>query len=618
MACRSVCLFLAAVQCHWAQGFIRHAPVLRVQAGQPTCRDVLVLSAKKGGVKGAAEEAMMALAALEEGGSSGMATLDSPDPQMSTKGKKGKKNAASAAAAALKAMDDVEKDGAPGKRKKKAKKGSAAEAAAAALEAIERLDEAAKNVAETKSEAVDKSGDGGATPEAISPGSLDYVDVVNTPRKSKKGKKGGAAGAAAAALEAIEGLDIVENDSAPAMSKKKRKRASATDSAVVAMKVAEDVADGDDFDVQAKGKKGRKGTAVGSALDGMNAIDSLVDDDPTRNSDGAAGFAAAAPEAMNIIEEAQARSEGKSANNQPRVPKLGEASGLDDEPAVEMTKILEDEVVSPAATDTFEAEILEVKEGSGREQGETTLEQKRKRERSAARVRVVERSGTGQASMRMEKVSVVFKNTEVLRDATWGVRRGDRVGVVGANGGGKSTQLKILAGELEPTTGEITMSSDKLKVAFLRQEFAESLDNAKTLKEELASVFAEEAEMLQSISQLEHELQSAEDDEQRLRVLEKLGTLQDLANKKGAYAVEAKVERIAMQMGFADTDVDALVASFSGGWKMRIGLAKVLLEQPDVWLLDEPTNHLDLESVEWLEALLREQAVAMVIVSHDR
>ena len=82
--------------------------------------------------------------------------------------------------------------------------------------------------------------------------------------------------------------------------------------------------------------------------------------------------------------------------------------------------------------------------------------------------------------------------------------------------------------------------------------------------------------------------------------------------------MEALVDRVAQQMGFGEADLDALVASFSGGWKMRIGLAKVLLERPDVLLLDEPTNHLDLESVEWLEAFLREQTLAMVIVSHDR
>ncbi|EGB06701.1 hypothetical protein AURANDRAFT_28694 [Aureococcus anophagefferens] len=242
-----------------------------------------------------------------------------------------------------------------------------------------------------------------------------------------------------------------------------------------------------------------------------------------------------------------------------------------------------------------------------------TLEERRKRERGSAKVRVIERSGSGAAGVRLEGISVVFKNTEVLKDATWGVNTGDRVGLVGANGGGKTTQLKVLAGELEPAGGDVVLSRADVKIAYLRQEFSESLDLARTLREELASVFVEEAAVLADLDAMEAKLAAGE-----AGALEEFERLSERAGELDAYAIEGRAEKVAIQMGFGDDDLDALVGSFSGGWKMRVGLAKVLLEKPDVLLLDEPTNHLDLESVEWLEAFLREQTLAMVIVSHDR
>lgn len=401
---------------------------------------------------------------------------------------------------------------------------------------------------------------------------------ADPPKKGKKGKKGGnAAAAAAAALDAIEGLDDFEE---PVMTKKQAKAAAKAALLNQEKESADGVADAVP-EKPAMSKKQAKAAAKAALLDQEEA--------PAMSKKQAK---AAAQAALLEQEEAPAMSKKQA--------QAAAKAAVEAEPEQEA-----EEFVAQSSPVVVEKE-------------EISLEEKKKRERGSARVRVVERSGSGTASMRLEKASMVFKNTEVLKDATWGVRTGDRVGVVGGNGEGKSTQLKILAGELEPTTGEVTMSSDRLKVSLLRQEFAESLDESKTLIEELASVFGKEAELLSEISQLERELESATDDEQRMSILDKLGNAQELAKKKGAYAIEAKAEKVAIQMGFGDADLGALVGSFSGGWKMRIGIAKVLLEQPDVWLLDEPTNHLDLESVEWLESFLSQQTVAMAIVSHDR
>lgn len=190
----------------------------------------------------------------------------------------------------------------------------------------------------------------------------------------------------------------------------------------------------------------------------------------------------------------------------------------------------------------------------------------------------------------------------------------------GANGAGKTTQLRILAGELEPTTGDVVKSSKDLRVAILRQEFIDELVLDRTLREELLSVFEKENKVLQELKEVENALEtvSAEDSDRMQYLLDRMQELQNEAENKNVYALESRVKKVMDLMGFNDEEEDDLVASFSGGWKMRIGLGKVLLQDPNVLLLDEPTNHLDLESVEWMEAFLREQNIPMVIVSHDR
>jgi len=248
-----------------------------------------------------------------------------------------------------------------------------------------------------------------------------------------------------------------------------------------------------------------------------------------------------------------------------------------------------------------------------------TLEERIRKERPPPRIRVMESSQPNFSSLRLENVGVTFRDQEVVKDVTWGVQTGDRIGLVGHNGAGKTTQLRILAGELEPTTGDVVKSSKTLRVAMLRQEFVDELVLDRTLKEEFMSVFEEELEILEDLRKAEVELEQLGGDTDRMQeVLDKMQELQNKAESKGVYALESRAKKVMNLMGFDDEEEDYLVAMFSGGWKMRIGLGKVLLKEPNILMLDEPTNHLDLESVEWLEAFLIEQNIPMITVSHDR
>ncbi|CAN0181109.1 unnamed protein product, partial [Ectocarpus sp. 4 AP-2014] len=241
--------------------------------------------------------------------------------------------------------------------------------------------------------------------------------------------------------------------------------------------------------------------------------------------------------------------------------------------------------------------------------------------RPPPRVRISSSSQPGFVSLRLEGVAVTFRNQEVVKDATWDVKTGDRIGLVGPNGGGKTTQVKILAGDLEPTAGEVIKSSKDLRVAFLRQEFVDELVMERSLKDELISVFTEEADILAALQRCEDELQEEavqQDPAKMEEVLNHLSNLQEDAERNGVYDLSTKVQRVMDLMGFQISEGEQPVSSFSGGWRMRIGLGKILLKDPNILLLDEPTNHLDMESVEWLESFLQNQNLPMVIVSHDR
>ncbi|KAL7537349.1 hypothetical protein ACHAXR_007755 [Thalassiosira sp. AJA248-18] len=234
----------------------------------------------------------------------------------------------------------------------------------------------------------------------------------------------------------------------------------------------------------------------------------------------------------------------------------------------------------------------------------------------------MESSQPDYSALRLENIAITFRDQPVLKSATWGVQTGDRIGLVGANGAGKTTQLRIMAGELEPTAGDVVKSNKDLRVAMLRQEFIDEIDLTQTLREEFISVFTEEKAIMDALVEAEKKLEGMtgdmDDADEMQEVLDNMAKLQAKADAKNVNALDSRVSKIMDLMGFEPEEGDYAVSMFSGGWKMRIGLGKVLLKDPNILLLDEPTNHLDLESVEWLEAFLRNQNIPMVIVSHDR
>jgi ATP-binding cassette, subfamily F, member 3 len=216
--------------------------------------------------------------------------------------------------------------------------------------------------------------------------------------------------------------------------------------------------------------------------------------------------------------------------------------------------------------------------------------------------------------LRLEHISKIYPTGEVLKDVNWEVKAGDRIGLVGVNGAGKSTQLKIIAGEIEPTAGEIVRPSS-LHIAYLNQEF--EVDPARTVSEEFWTVFKEANAVQLALGQVQRDMEKASPEELD-KLINKLDKLQRQFEGLDGYGLDARIGKILPEMGFQVEDGERLVSAFSGGWQMRMGLGKILLQEPDLLLLDEPTNHLDLETIEWLEEYLKKLTTPMVIVSHDR
>ncbi len=216
--------------------------------------------------------------------------------------------------------------------------------------------------------------------------------------------------------------------------------------------------------------------------------------------------------------------------------------------------------------------------------------------------------------LRLEHISKIYPTGEVLKDVTWEVKPGDRIGLVGVNGAGKTTQLKIICGQEEPTSGEVIRPAN-LRIVYLSQEF--EVDPARTVREELWTVFREESRIQSEMAQVTGQMEQADPDTLE-SLLRRLDRLQRQFESLHGYELEARIDKILPEMGFEPQDGDRLVSAFSGGWQMRIALGKILLQEPDLLLLDEPTNHLDLETIEWLENYLKSLTIPMVIVSHDR
>jgi ATP-binding cassette, subfamily F, member 3 len=219
--------------------------------------------------------------------------------------------------------------------------------------------------------------------------------------------------------------------------------------------------------------------------------------------------------------------------------------------------------------------------------------------------------------LNIHKVSISFQGDYLFEDITFRLGSGDRIGLIGKNGAGKSTLLKILAGEAETTSGQIAEEKD-LKIGFLKQDI--DFVFGKTILEESYEAFTEikalEAKIESINTQLLERIDYESDSYHQLMI--DLNDIQHQYEILGGYNYKGETEKVLQGLGFNREDFNKLTDTFSGGWRMRIELAKLLLQSNDVLLLDEPTNHLDIEAIIWLETFLKNYSGAIVIVSHDK
>lgn len=217
----------------------------------------------------------------------------------------------------------------------------------------------------------------------------------------------------------------------------------------------------------------------------------------------------------------------------------------------------------------------------------------------------------------IQGLSVEFSSKSLFSDVSYVINKKDKIALVGKNGAGKSTMLKIIAGLQQPTHGVVAVQND-IVVGYLPQQML--LTDGKTVREDVHEAFNHITELNNQIKKLNDELLLRTDYESKeyQQIIDKLTHLTEIANFYNSENCEAEMEKTLIGLGFSRDDFDRATSEFSGGWRMRIELAKLLLRKPDVLLLDEPTNHLDIESIQWLETFLKTKADAVVLVSHDR
>mgnify|MGYP003346548304 CR=1 FL=1 len=220
--------------------------------------------------------------------------------------------------------------------------------------------------------------------------------------------------------------------------------------------------------------------------------------------------------------------------------------------------------------------------------------------------------------IRFESVSKIYSTDVVLKDINWEIKKGEKVGLVGSNGAGKSTQFKILIGEEDQTSGTIIKEGNP-KIAHLKQELDCKLN--RSVREELESSFKDIQIVAIKLSEIENKMKSldiSKHSDELEKLVNQLAKYQAKFEALGGYQMQSDVEKILPKLGFSIEDADKLVGNFSGGWQMKVALGKIILQKPDLLLLDEPTNHLDLDTIFWLEEYLSSLKIGIIIISHDR
>ena len=217
--------------------------------------------------------------------------------------------------------------------------------------------------------------------------------------------------------------------------------------------------------------------------------------------------------------------------------------------------------------------------------------------------------------IRFEGVSKIYSTDVVLKNINWEIKKGEKIGLVGSNGAGKSTQFKILIGEEDQTSGTIIKEGNP-KIAHLKQELDCNLNFS--VREELESSFKDIKKVALKLFEIEKKLKSLDikkHTEEFETSVNQLAKYQAKFESLGGYKMQSDVEKILPQLGFSIEDADKLVGNFSGGWQMKVALGKIILQKPDLLLLDEPTNHLDLETIFWLEEYLSSLKIAVIIIA---